>query len=225
MRLADGHQPDRGVGGSENQLVQPVGARPGLHGGQAFVHQTPFQLGPFGREAQRVVVIQPVRRQRIIGGDERVVGPHDGRRRLLHRLGRGLHRDPQAGKPRHGPTREAQVDDVLHRAGVQHRHADVLKNVFGLVRIRRGMRPVIVPGDGQHPAVAMRARHVGAVERVAGPVHAGTFAVPHTIDAIDPLAGEGVDLLRAHQHGGGEVLVHPRLEPDVVGLHQLSLQP
>ena len=57
---------------------------------------------------------------------------------------------------------------------------------------------------------------IAAVQRVAGAIDAGAFAVPHAEHAIDALAGEGVDLLRAIQHGRGEVLVDARLEADVL---------
>ena len=223
--LADGDQSDGRVGGTENELVQPVGTRPGLHRRQAFVHQPALQLRPFGGEAHGVVVVQAVRRQRKIGGDEGAAGMDDSGGGLLHRLGGGLHRNPKAAEAGQRPAGQTEVEHILHRTRVQHGHADVLKNVFGLVRVGGRMRPVVVAGQRQHAAEFVGARHIGAVERIAGSVHARPLAVPHAIDTIDPLAGEGVHLLRAHQDGRGEVLVHPRLEADVVGFHQLFVQP
>nr|WP_294567104.1 hypothetical protein [uncultured Rhodopila sp.] len=87
------------------------------------------------------------------------------------------------------------------------------------------MRAVVVSGNRQHAAVFMRPRHVGAVERVAGAVHARTLAVPHAVDAVVLGAREGVEFLRAVDHRGGEVLVDARLEADVVRRHQLLLRP
>ena len=82
---------------------------------------------------------------------------------------------------------------------------------------------MIVAGHRQDTAMRRRADEIAAVQGVAGAVHAGPFAVPHAEHAIDSLAGEGVKLLRAVQHRGGEVLVDPWLEPDVVrGEHRLA---
>ena len=64
MRLADGDQADRGVRGAGNQPVQPVGAGPGVDGGQTLVDQAAFQFGAFGGEFQRMVQVEAVRRQR-----------------------------------------------------------------------------------------------------------------------------------------------------------------
>ena len=65
------------------------------------------------------------------------------------------------------------------------------------------MRAVVIAGNGQNTAMLMGAGHVGAMQRVAGAVYAGTLAVPHAVHAIDPLAGEGIELLRAVKHRGG----------------------
>ena len=69
------------------------------------------------------------------------------------------------------------------------------------------------------------AEHVGAAQRIAGAIDAGAFAVPQTEYALEPLAGEGVDLLGAPQHGGRQVLVQPRLKADVMRGQQLLAAP
>ncbi len=87
------------------------------------------------------------------------------------------------------------------------------------------MRAVVVAGHSQHAAMCRRADEIAAVQRVAGAVDAGAFAVPHAEHAIDALAGEGVELLRAVQHGGGEVFVDAGLEADVVRVEQRLAAP
>ena len=59
------------------------------------------------------------------------------------------------------------------------------------------------------------------MQRVARAIDARALAVPHAEHAIDALAGERIELLRAVQHGGGEVLVHAWLEVDVALGQQL----
>ena len=225
VRLANGDQPDGGVRCAKNQLVQLVRARPGLHRRQALIHQTAFEFRAFGGEAHGVVEVQPVRRQRDVGRDKGAARMDDGSGGLLHGLGRGFHRDPEAAEAGQRPAGQTEVDHVLHRTRIEHGHTNVLENVFCLMRVGGRMRAVIVAGQRQHTAVFVRAGHIGTVEGVPRPVHARPLTVPHAVDAIDPLAGECVHLLRAHEHGRGEVLVHPRLEPDVIGFHQLFVQP
>ncbi len=62
-------------------------------------------------------------------------------------------------------------------------------------------------------------------ERVAGAVDSQSLAVPHTEHAIEFLAGERVQFLRAQDLGGGEVFVDARLELDVVRRHEVLLGP
>ena len=83
---------------------------------------------------------------------------------------------------------------------------------------------MVVAGHRQHAAVLRGADEIAAVQRIAGAIDAGTLAVPHAEHAIDALAWKRVELLRAVQHGGGEVFVDARLEPDVLrGEHFLAV--
>ena len=110
------------------------------------------------------------------------------------------------------------------RGRVQHRDEHALEHMLGLMRIGRGMRAVVVARHRQHAAMLRGADEIAAVQRVAGAIDARALAVPHAEHAIDALAGKGVELLRAVQHGGGEVLVDARLEADVLlGQHRLAV--
>ncbi len=79
------------------------------------------------------------------------------------------------------------------------------------------MRAVVVAGHRQHAAMRRSADEIAAMQRIAGAIDAGAFAVPHAEHAIDALAGKRVELLRAIQHGRREVLVDAGLEADVLG--------
>ena len=224
VRAPDGDDADRRIVAAEDAAVEPVGARPGKRGRDALLHHAPFQFGAVGGEAQVRIVVQPVRRQREVRRDEAPGGGNDQRGGLFGGLGGGLQRDPKAGESRQRNAGEAKVEDVLHRGRVQHRDEHALEHMLGLVRIGRGMRAVVVARHRQHAAMLRGADEIAAVQRIAGAIDAGALAVPHAEHAIDALAGEGVELLRAVQHGGGEVLVDAGLEADVLrGQHRLAV--
>ena len=83
---------------------------------------------------------------------------------------------------------------------------------------------MIVARHGQHAAMLGGAEEIAAVQRIAGAIDARALAVPHAEHAIDALAGEGIELLCAIQHGGGKVLVDAGLEADVQrGQHRLAV--
>jgi hypothetical protein len=75
---------------------------------------------------------------------------------------------------------------------------------------------VVVAGKAQHAAVLGRARGIAVAEDVAAAVDAGALAVPDADRAIIFGAGRQIELLRAPNRGGREVLVHAGLELDVV---------
>ena len=66
----DGDDADRRIVAAEDSAIEPVGARPGQRGGNAFLHHPPFQFGAVGGEAHVRIVVQPVRRQREVRRDE-----------------------------------------------------------------------------------------------------------------------------------------------------------
>ena len=81
---------------------------------------------------------------------------------------------------------------------------------------------MIVAGKAQHAAVFRRARGIAVAEHVAAAVDAGALAVPDADHAIVPGALRQIELLRAPDRGGREVLVHAGLEFDVVLLEMFS---
>ncbi len=81
------------------------------------------------------------------------------------------------------------------------------------------------PAIAQHAAVAVAAEGVGDPQRVGRAVHAGSLAVPHGEHAVLPRAGEVVQLLRAGQHGDGQVLVQAGLEVHAGRIQQPGAAP
>ena len=225
VRLADRDQPDRRVARAGHQPVQTIGPRPGQHRRQPLIDHPAFEFGAVRGKPQLRVEIQPIRRHRMIRRDEPSPRPHRRGRRLLYRLRGGLQRDPQAGVARQRITGEAEIYNVLHRTGIQHGHENVLEQELGLVRIGGGMCAVVVARNRQHAAVPRRARHVRAMQRIAGAIDARPLRIPKPEGPIDMCAGECVELLRSHQHGGGQVLVDPRLEMDVMRRQQFGAAP
>ena len=88
--------------------------------------------------------------------------------------------------------------------------------MLALVRDGRRARAVVVTGHHQHAAMAGRAGEVGMLEHVAAAIDARPLAVPHGEDAVAPRTGQQVQLLRAPDRGGRQVLVDARLEADVL---------
>ena len=66
---------------------------------------------------------------------------------------------------------------------------------------------MIVAGNDQHAAMRRGTVGVAVLQRIAGPIDAGTLAVPEAEHAIDLARRIGFDLLRSQHRGGGEVLV------------------
>ncbi len=152
------------------------------------------------------------------------VGRHDDRRALrvdvdgrgaLDRVGDALEADPAARVAAHRPAVEAEVEDLLHRRGIEHGKHRRREHVVGLVRQRRRLRAVVVARQHEHAAMLRRAGVVRVLEHVAAAVDARPLAVPHPEHAVVLGAGVEVHLLRAPQRGRREVLVQARLEPDV----------
>ena len=85
-----------------------------------------------------------------------------------------------------------------------------------------GFGAVVVTGQAQHAAVFRRARGIAVAEYVAAAVDAGALAVPDADHAIVAGALRQIELLRAPDRGGREILVHAGLELDVVLLEMFA---
>ncbi len=131
----------------------------------------------------------------------------------------------QPEKARHRPAVQAEVENLLDRGRVEHRHQRRGELVIRLVRQRGRLRAVIVAGQHEHAAVFRRAGMVRVLEHIAATVHTGPLAVPHREHAVVFRAGIEVDLLRSPQRGRGEVLVQSGLELDVRAFEELSRFP
>ncbi|KAF1853937.1 hypothetical protein Lal_00005148 [Lupinus albus] len=229
IALAGGDDAEARARALHHHPVQLVGPRERQGGVQLVLHQPVFLLQRRVGPAD----VQAARRQLEIGWDDRrhPVRVDMDRRRRVHRLGDGLHRDPAAGIAAHLPADQAVIQDLLHPRRVQHRDHGMHVGVFGLVREGGGFAVVVVAGQHQHAAVAGGAGGVGMLEHVARPVDAGALAVPHGEDAVILGAFEHADLLAAPDRRCAQLLVHAGLELDVVlfkelaGIPQILVEP
>ncbi len=88
--------------------------------------------------------------------------------------------------------------------------------MVGLMRHGRGFGAVIVAGQTEHAAILGRARGIAMAEYVAAAVDARALTVPDADHPVVPGAGRQIELLRAPDRGGCEILVHGGLELDAV---------
>ena len=79
----------------------------------------------------------------------------------------------QPGVARHRPAVQAEIEDLLHRRRIEHRHHRRRELMIRLVRQRRRLGAVIVAGQHQHAAVLRRSGVIRVLEHVAAAVHAG----------------------------------------------------
>ena len=213
-RLAGGGDAARRAGRVGRHAVERVGARESLGG----LHLGACQARFLEVRAVGPADMQPVGGRREIRRHVRRragVRPHGGG--AFGDVGGKLQRGPAAGVARHGQAGAAEIEDVLHVGGDQHRHHGVGQGELALVRCGRGGRRVIVAGHHQHPAVGRGARQIGMLEGVARAVDAGSLAVPQAEHPVLARAVEQADLLGAPQRGRRQFLVQPGLEGDLVG--------
>jgi hypothetical protein len=218
--LAGGDDSQAGVGGVDHDLVQPVGAAVGQRRVELVVEQARFLQQAVVRPAD----VEALRRQGVVVGqdDPHAVGRDIHRGRGFDRIGDRLEADPAARIAAHGPAVQAEVEVVLHAGRYQHRHHCRLEGVLRLVRDGGRARGMVVAGHRQYAAMLPGAGRVGMLEDIAAAVDARPLAVPHAEYAVMFRAGRQVDLLRAPQRRGGEVLIDAGLEHHVV-LRQMRL--
>ena len=220
VALAGRHDAEPGVRRIHGDAVDLVGAGKGDRGKALVVLQAAVLLVAVVGPAQ----IEPARRHLEIGRDDEgfhLVGEID-LRRGLHGLGDHLHADPAAGVARHRDTQQAHLDHFVDAGGIEIGHQRRDEGVVGLMRHGGGFGAVVVAGEAQHAAVFRRARGIAVAEHVAAAVDAGALAVPDADHAVVPGALRQIELLRAPDRGGREVLVHAGLEFDVVLLEVFS---
>jgi len=132
--LAAGDDAKARVGRVHHRVVELVGAAVGERGVQLVVQQARLLLQRRVRPAdvQSAGGHLEVRRQH----DVHALGVDDHRGARLHHLGHRLDADPHARVAAHGEAVQAEVEVLLHRGRVQHRHHAGLEDVVALVRQR-----------------------------------------------------------------------------------------
>jgi hypothetical protein len=151
----------------------------------------------------------------------------------IHRVGHADQRRPKTGKAGHLKPVQTIVEHVLNVRRVENRHFSMFKEEFALRRQNGGFGKVIVPGQSQNTAVAVRARCVPLTQRITGPVNTWRLAVPDAKDTVifcrPPNAAFTAQLLAAPDRGRAKLFVHARLEYNFkalqvpVGALQLSV--
>ena len=81
---------------------------------------------------------------------------------------------------------QAEIDDLLHTGGIEHRNHRGVENVFRLMRQRGRLAGMVVTGDQQHATVFGGSRGIGMLEHVTRTVHARSLAVPDAEYAVIP---------------------------------------
>ena len=172
------------------------------------------RIGPADRKSAR-------RHLEIIGGDDLdAIDVADDRGRAFDRFRDRLEADPAAGKARQRKTQNAEIEIILQRRRIDHRHQCGGKHLLALMRQRRGLAAVVVAGERDHAAIRRSAGRVRVLERIERTVDAGTLAVPDAEHAIDFGAREHADLLAAPHGGRREVFVEAGNEGDVMLLQE-----
>jgi len=146
----------------------------------------------------------------------------DGRRTgSIGDVGRDLHADPEAGGTRKHEAVQSQVEYVLHVAGEEDRHQGVVEGDGRVAGQRRRFAAGVIAAQREYAAVAAGARVVGVLERVAGAVYTGAFAVPHAEHAVVFRTGKDARHLASEDRRCTQLLVQARLMNDAVLPQQL----
>src|ERR1051325_8356922 len=110
----------------------------------------------------------------------------------------------------------------MDAGGIEIRHQRRDEGMVGLMRDGGGLGAVVVAGKAQDATILGRAGRIAVAEDVAAAVDAGALAVPDADHAIVPGTGGEIELLASPDRGSGEILVHARLEFDVVLLEMFA---
>ena len=222
VRLAAGHQPEAVVRPFDRVVVQPVGP-------DVRQRRVPLVIEEARLLLQRPVGpadVQPAGRHLEVGGNADL-----DPLRVDHRGGAGLddlldrlHAGPHAGVAAQCKSVDAQIQDLLHGRGEENRQATGLEDMVALVGGRRTLGDMVIPGDGNDATPRRRSRQVRMLESVGTAVHARALAVPDTENTVEFMGARRreTQLLGAPERRGRELLVHPRLEHDVLRLQVLA---
>ena len=117
----------------------------------------------------------------------------------------------------------AEIDGLLHVAGVDDRHVEIDECGAAGRRQRAALRVRVIADQGDRSALVRCAGEHRVAQRIARTVEPGRLAVPDADDAFVAARVEGDRQLAAHHGRGRELLVHSRLEDHVepVGHGQL----
>ena len=128
--LAGGHDAQPRVRGAHREAVEVVGAGVLRCAQEAFLDERTLQVQARGRQQPGVGNVRGL----VPGGHDRPhpLGADEGGRGAVGHVGDDLQRRPETGCPRAGDPVQAEVDDVLHRGGVEGRDGEV-----GQCRLRR----------------------------------------------------------------------------------------
>ena len=121
---------------------------------------------------------------------------------------------PRAAEPRQGDAVETVIENLLRVRRAQHRNRGVIERQFALMGDRRTLRDVIVPGQGQRPAVLPDAREVRVAHRVAATIQPGPLAVPNAYRTVEQRLWKLLEQLTAHNRRESQFLVDAGYEMD-----------
>ena len=220
--LARGDDAQPAAGRVDHDPVESVGAHVGLGGGEFHLEELPLDFQQRIAAADVVVSFRE-RELRIDGSD--AVRPHQDRGAAVDGVCDALEPHPATGVAGERPAVESQVDVVLDVGWIEDGNPAVDEGLLALVGDRGGLGAGIVSAECQHAAVARCPGVVRVLDRVGGTVDAGAFSVPDAEDTGVFRAFPGHRLLGAPDGGGGEVLVHARLEVHPVPFQELACLP
>ena len=218
VRLAGGDDPDPGAGRRHDHPVHRVRAGEGEDGGELLLQEALLVGDRLILDVDVEAVLGEIEVARL--GEPEAVGVDEHRGRALHRVRDRLEPHPAARIAARREGEEAEVEVLLDRGGVQHRHQRRHERLLRLVGHRGGLGPVVVPRDAQDPAPSSRPREVPVLEDVAAPVHPRPLSVPDREHPVVLPAGEDLGVLGPPHRGGREVLVEAGVEADVVRLEE-----
>ena len=159
----------------QHDAVEAVDARERRHRLHLRAVQPPLLLHRRIRPADR----KPARRHfEIIGHDDLdAIGIADDRGRAFDGLRNRLEADPATRVARQRKAQNAEIEIILQRRRIDHRHQCGGEHLLALMGERRGLAAMVVAGQRDHAAVRRGAGRVGVLERVdrsgrrRGPCH------------------------------------------------------